>query len=483
MKSHDSRSTSNESRPSYAKASEGKRKMWGGRFKGSTHPLMEKFGASVHFDRRLALYDIQGSIAHARMLEHCKIISKKEAQKIIGGLKQILRRVQLNQFTWDEKLEDVHTNIESVLRKMIGETADCLHTARSRNDQVVLDLKMYLRDEIRLISEMIRGLQRSLLKLAKKYSKIIIPGYTHLQRAQPVLLAHHLSAYLEMLERDWERLQEAGIRMNALPLGSCALAGTSFEIDRTFVAKELEFDRVSENSMDAVSDRDFVIETASDLAILGVHLSRLSEDLILWSTFEFGFIELPDAFSTGSSAMPQKKNPDSLELTRGKSSRLIGNLTSLLTLVKGLPLTYNRDLQEDKERIFDSLDTVKSVLEVMIELLPEIKFFEEFLQGEEDFSSSLDLAEFLVKKGVPFRQAHQIVGQVVRYCIEKGKYFRDLSLEEVKSFSDRFDDDFRNILGWGASVQAKRSFGSTSPKEVRRSMNKWEKKLRVRVKG
>jgi argininosuccinate lyase len=453
------------------------RKMWGGRFKGSTHPLMEKFGASVHFDQRLAVYDIKGSIVHAKMLERCKIISSKEAQKIVGGLKQILRRVQFSQFTWDEKLEDVHTNIESVLRKMIGETADRLHTARSRNDQVVLDLKMYLREEIQWICGMIRDLQRALLKLSKKYSKTIIPGYTHLQRAQPVLLAHHLAAYLEMFERDWERLHQARIRMNVLPLGSCALAGTTFAIDRAFVARELQFDRVSDNSMDAVSDRDFVIEAASHLSILGVHLSRLSEDMILWSTFEFGFMELPDAFSTGSSAMPQKKNPDSLELTRGKSGRLIGNLTSLLILVKGLPLTYNRDLQEDKERIFDSVDTIKSTLDVMIELLPEVRFFEEFLQGEEDFSSSLDLAEFLVKKGVPFRQAHEIVGQIVRYCIEKGKYFRDLSLEEVKSFSNRFDESFRNILGLHASIQAKRSSGSTRPSEVRKAILKWEKKL------
>jgi argininosuccinate lyase len=315
------------------------------------------------------------------------------------------------------------------------------------------------------------------VKLAQRYPKAIIPGYTHLQRAQPVLLAHHLLAYVEMLERDYERLQEAGSRMDSLPLGSCALAGTSFKTDRRFLAKELKFSRVSENSMDAVSDRDFVIETSSTLAILGVHLSRFSEDLILWSTLEFGFIELPDAFSTGSSAMPHKKNPDSLELARGKSGRLIGNLTALLVLMKGLPLTYNRDLQEDKERIFDSVDTAKSVLEVVSELLPGIRFSERFLQGEEDFTSSLDLAEYLVRRGVPFRQAHEIVGRIVRYCIEKGKYFRDLSLEEVKSFSNRFDENFRNFLGWNASVRAKQSFGSTSPIEVKKAIQRWEKKL------
>lgn len=464
---------------SHASCETERKKMWGGRFSSKSHPLMEKFSASVDFDQRLAPYDIQGSVAHAKMLEHAQILSKAEAQKIIQALSEILKLIQNKKFHWDEKLEDVHTNIESALRSQIGPTADRLHSARSRNDQVVLDLRLYLKDEVQNITGSLRKLMQAILSLAKKNANLIIPGYTHMQRAQPVLAAHHLSAYLEMFERDGQRLEEARTRMDALPAGSCALAGTSIEIDREFLARELRFSRICENSMDAVSDRDFVIEIASDLALLGVHLSRLCEEFILWSSFEFGFVDLPDAFTTGSSAMPQKKNPDAFELIRGKSGRLIGNLTSLLVLLKGLPLTYNRDLQEDKEAIFDSVDTAKQTLEILIELFPGIQFRTEGLQEKEDFTSSLDLAEYLVGKGVPFRQAHEIVGQTVLYCLNNRKTLRELSLKEVKKFSASFESDFKNVLGWEASVKAKKSLGSTNPLSVRMALEKWEEKINL----
>ena len=462
-----------------SKKKQGKQKMWGGRFASSIHPLMESFGSSIHFDWRLAPYDIKGSIAHARMLASCRIIKDNDAKKIILGLKQIDQEMRNGTFRWDEKLEDVHTHVESALRDKIGEVADQLHTARSRNDQVVLDLRMYLRDEIKGVCEMIRESQRSILALIKENCEKIIPGYTHLQRAQPVLLGHHLMAYMEMLERDRERLLQVLERVNCLPLGSCAMAGTTFAIDRNAVARELGFKSISRNSMDAVSDRDFVIETASAVAILGMHFSRLSEEMVLWSSFEFNLIELPDSFSTGSSAMPQKKNPDAFELIRGKCGRLTGNLVALLTLVKGLPLTYNRDLQEDKEAIFDSMDTIKSMLAVLICMLPELKVKEERGYEKEDFSSSLDLAEYLVKKGVPFRQAHRIVGEVVRYCISHQKSFRDLSLDDARRFSKSFEKDFKNLLGWRASVHAKRSLGSTQPDLVKKEIRRWEKQIKI----
>lgn len=459
--------------------SEKKEKMWGGRFSSLMHPLMESFGSSVDFDWRLASYDIRGSIAHAKMLALCGIISRKDAEKITIGLKKIDDEIKKGKFPWDEKLEDVHTNIESALRNKIGELADQLHTARSRNDQVVLDLRMCLREEVSDICEMIRESQKSIMCLIKKNSERVIPGYTHLQRAQPVLLAHHLMAYMEMLERDYERFQQAAERINSLPLGSCAMAGTTFQIDRNAVARELGFKSISQNSMDGVSDRDFVIETASAIAILGTHLSRLSEEMILWSGFEFGFIELPDSFSTGSSAMPQKKNPDVFELIRGKSGRLTGNLVTLLTVMKGLPLTYNRDLQEDKEPIFDSVDTIKSILAVLICLLPELKIKEDRLKEEEDYTSSMDLAEYLVRKGTPFRQAHRIVGQMVRYCIEKNKSFKDFSLDEAQQFSKNFEKDFKDLLGWKASIQAKKSLGSTNPELVKKQIKRWENQLKI----
>ncbi|MBI1883500.1 MAG: argininosuccinate lyase [Chlamydiae bacterium] len=454
-----------------------RQKMWGGRFKTKAHPLMESFGASIQFDRRLASYDIQGSIAHAQMLAHCGILSKSDSEKMVKGLKEILASIGKGEFVWSGRLEDVHTHIESALREKIGDIADRLHTARSRNDQVVLDLRMYLKDEISKIVSLIQQFQKAFLTLASNNDDLIIPGFTHLQRAQPVLLAHHLLAYVEMLQRDGERLQDALRRLDALPLGACALAGTSFKIDRSFVAKKLGFSRILENSMDAVSDRDFVIEVASALAILGVHLSRLSEEMILWSSFDFGWIELPDAFTTGSSAMPQKKNPDVFELIRGKSGRLIGNLSRLLVMLKGLPLAYNRDLQEDKEAIFDSIDTVKASLSILIYLLPLIQFRPEALKEEEDFSSALDMAEYLVKKGVPFRQAHAVVGEAVSYCLDQNKTLKDLILIEVQKFSKYFESDFKNCLGWNASVNSKVSQGSTNPKLVKKEIEKWERRI------
>lgn len=463
------------------KTKSAERKMWGGRFEGKTHPLMVRFSSSVHFDRRLAPYDIRVSKAHARMLGRCAIIPAADASSLERALDEILAEVQAGSFHWDPALEDVHTNIESALRLKIGEAADCLHTARSRNDQVATDLRLFLMDELRVLDERAAAFQASLLGLAKRYPDLIVPGYTHLQRAQPVLFAHHVLAYLEMLERDGERLRAARARMDELPLGACALAGTTFKTDRKFVAKELGFSRVSANSMDAVSDRDYVLEAAAALSILGMHLSRFCEELVLWSSFEFGWIELPDAFTTGSSAMPQKKNPDACELVRAKSGRLAGRWVSLLIMLKGLPLTYNRDLQEDKEAIFDMVDTAGDALEIMTQIAGGIEVRREALAEKEDFMSSMDLAEYLVRRGVPFRQAHDTIGRVVSFCLEQSRSLKDLTVEELKRFSPAFDEDFKRYVGWQASIAAKQSAGGTGHAEVAKALKRWEEKLKKSI--
>ncbi|MEW6162351.1 MAG: argininosuccinate lyase [Nitrospirota bacterium] len=453
------------------------KKPWAGRFKRETSKIAEHFTESISFDNRLWRYDIEGSIAHAKMLGRQGIITKEESEKIITGLKEIAREIEKGKFSFREDLEDIHMNIEAALIRKIGEVGGKLHTARSRNDQVALDLRLYLREEAKGIISLIREFQKTLLNIATKYLNSLMPGYTHLQKAQPVLLSHHLLAYVEMLQRDRERLKNALKRTNILPLGSSAIAGTTFPINRVYVAKLLGFDDISKNSIDAVSDRDFVIEFLSNAAILIIHLSRLAEELVLWSTEEFRFIELPEGFTTGSSAMPHKKNPDVAELIRGKAGRVYGNLFSLLTIMKGLPLSYNRDLQEDKPPLFDTVDTVKSCLNIMNEMLPDIKFnikrmHEAAIEG---YSTATDIAEYLVKKGLPFRKAHEATGRIVLYCIGKRKKLEELTLKELNKFSKLISEDIYPFLRPEESVRGKKSIGSTSPYEVRKQITRLQK--------
>jgi argininosuccinate lyase len=447
-------------------------KLWGGRFAGRTSETVEAFTASIDVDRRLYRHDIAGSIAHARMLARRRIISRREARRIVRGLQTIEREIEGGKFRFSAADEDIHMNIERRLIKRIGKAGEKLHTARSRNDQVALDMRLYLRDELKNISAAIDGLKRELGRAAKRHLRIIMPGYTHLQRAQPVLFSHHLLAYAEMLERDRERMRDCLERVNVLPLGSGALAGTTWPIDRRYVAGLLGFPRVSKNSLDAVSDRDFVLEFLSAAAILFVHLSRLAEELVLWSSTEFGFIELPDRYCTGSSMMPQKKNPDVPELVRGKAGRVFGHLQALLTIMKGLPLAYNRDLQEDKPPLFDTVDTVKASLEVMRGLMAEIKIKKERMTAAagNGLMNATDLADYLVSRGVPFRSAHALVGEIVRVCVERGCKIEDLPLKELRRFSPRIERDVYKYLTPQAAVDRRRSEGGTASANVRRRL-------------
>ncbi|MEW6214188.1 MAG: argininosuccinate lyase [Nitrospirota bacterium] len=457
------------------------KKPWAGRFKEKTSKIVEHFTESVSFDQRLWRCDIEGSIAHAKMLGKQGIITKEDSEKIIKGLEKIAGEIEAGRFRFGEDFEDVHMNIESALIKKIGDDmGGKLHTARSRNDQVALDLRLYLKAEVKEIISLIKKLQKTFLNIATKHLNSLMPGYTHLQRAQPVLLSHHLLAYVEMLQRDAERLKDSLKRINLLPLGSCAIAGTTLPIDRVYVAKLLGFDGISENSIDAVSDRDSAIEFLSNAAILIMHLSRLAEELILWSTEEFRFIELPDAFATGSSIMPQKKNPDVAELIRGKTGRVYGNLISLLTTMKSLPLSYNRDLQEDKLPVFDTVDTVKSCLFVLNGMLPRIKFNTKRMHEtvEEGYSTATDIAEYLVRKGLPFREAHEITGKIVLYCIKKKKKFEELTLKEFNTFSDVITNDIYSCLKAEESVRHKKSRGGTSPDEVKRQIRRFRKRIK-----
>lgn len=443
-------------------------KLWAGRFKEKTEKMVENFTSSLSFDVRLWKYDIEGSMAHVTMLGRQKIIPGKDVELILRGLDEINKEIQEGKFRFYENLEDVHMNIEHALIKKIGPVGGKLHTARSRNDQVALDLRLFLRDEISAVLELIKKFHRTIVAVAEKHVDTIMPGYTHLQKAQPVLLAHHLLAYFEMLERDRERFEDCLKRVNVLPLGSAALAGTTLPIDRRYAARLLSFPKVSENSMDAVSDRDFVIEFISASSMLMVHLSRLSEEIIIWNNDQFGFIELPDAFTTGSSIMPQKKNPDVLELIRGKSGRVFGHLMAILTVMKGLPLAYNRDLQEDKEPLFDTVDTVKSSLQVLTELMPKARFNKDLMRKatEKGYLTATDLAEYLVRKGVPFRDAHRITGEIVRYCIDKNKGMSDLRLKEFRQFSKLIGRDIAHHIAVKTSVEEKKSLGGTSKKLV-----------------
>lgn len=449
--------------------------MWKGRFQQPTSNLVQRYGESVSFDWRLYAHDIRGSIAHAKGLEKMGIVTTAEREAIERGLLEIKAEIDAGKFIWSQELEDVHMNIESTLTKRIGAAGAKLHTARSRNDQVATDVRLYSRDAVDTVLSLLGALQRALVECATRGETAIMPGYTHLQRGQPVFFAHHLLAYVEMFARDADRLQDARKRLNVLPLGSGALAGSTLIIDREFVARELGFDSVSQNSMDAVSDRDFAAELLFDIALIGVHLSRLSEDVILWASAEFGFVTLSDAHTTGSSLMPQKKNPDVAELTRGKTGRLVGNLMSLLTILKGLPMTYNRDMQEDKEPLFDSIDTISLALDVFAEMVSGMDVNRErtALAASDPLLLATDLADYLVNHGVPFRQAHEIIGKLVAHCLQTGKPFPELSLADYQSFSPVFDDTVFAVLKMDTAMAARKGIGAPSPKNVAARLEHW----------
>jgi argininosuccinate lyase len=454
-------------------------KLWGGRFSGKTAASVEAFTASIHYDCRLYRQDIAGSRAHAKMLVRQGLITAEEGGRIDEGLAAIAQEIEQGVFVFRPELEDIHMNIEKALVDKIGPAGAKLHTARSRNDQINLDLRLYLLEETDRLVELLAGVRKSFVKLARRYLGAVMPGYTHLQRAQPVLISHHMLAYYEMFGRDQERLRDCAKRINVLPLGAAALAGTGLPIDREFVAAELGFPAVSANSMDTVGDRDFAVEFVAACALIQLHLSRLSEELVLWSSSEFGFVELADSFCTGSSIMPQKKNPDIPELIRGKSGRVVGNLMALLTMLKGLPLTYNRDLQEDKEPVFDTLDTVSQGLAIAAELLANMKFNTARLEDatKTGYMTATDLADYLVRKNVPFRQAHAIVGRTVAYCVQKKKELIELALDELRQFSEAIDEDVVAVLTVKGSVDSRRSTGGTSIVRVKEALARAEREL------
>ena len=443
-------------------------KLWGGRFEKSTDFLVNDFNSSIRFDKRMYKQDITGSIAHAKMLGKCGVIPEKDSELIVKGLKEILCEIEEGKAEFLIDAEDIHMNVETMLIEKIGDAGKRLHTGRSRNDQVALDIRMYLRDETKEILKMIKSLCICLIKCAKENTKTIMPGYTHLQKAQPITLAHHLCAYIEMFKRDILRLKDALKRINVMPLGSGALAGTTYPLDREFVAKELGFDSVTLNSLDGVSDRDFVIELSSDLSIIMMHLSRFCEELILWNTNEFSFVEMDDSCSTGSSIMPQKKNPDVAELIRGKSGRVYGDLVSILTTMKGLPLAYNKDMQEDKECIFDAVDTVKLCLPVFEKMIETMKFNKDKMQkgAGGGFTNATDAADYLVRKGIPFREAHEIIGKMVLYATKHGKALDEFTIEEFKSFSDKIDSDVYEAINLSTCVNNRNIIGGPSEKSV-----------------
>ncbi len=454
-------------------------KPWGGRFSEKTATSVEAFTASIHFDARLYRHDIAGSMAHARMLAKKGLISQKECDRILGGLSEIQQEIDEDRFVFRPELEDIHMNIEKALVEKIGAAGEKLHTARSRNDQVALDIRLYLRQEAQRIIGLITELQKVFVALSRKYLGVAMPGYTHLQRAQPVLVSHHLLAYFEMFGRDKERLEDCLKRINVMPLGSAALAGTGLPIDRDFVARELGFPAITANSMDTVGDRDFAVEFVAACALIQIHLSRLAEELVLWSSEEFSFVRLADSYCTGSSIMPQKKNPDIPELIRGKSGRVVGHLVSLLTLLKGLPLTYNRDLQEDKEAIFDTVDTISQCLAIATEMLSHMQFMEDRLPEavKGGYMTATDLADYLVLKNIPFRSAHAIVGKTVAYAIKKGKDLSELSLAELKKFSQVIEEDVFIILSVKGSIDGRISKGGTASAIVNEAIEKAEHKL------
>ncbi|MET4000372.1 argininosuccinate lyase [Marinobacterium sp. MBR-109] len=442
---------------------------WGGRFSEPTDAFVARFTASVDFDKRLYRHDIQGSVAHARMLAKVGVLTEEERDAIIRGLGEIRVEIERGEFDWSVELEDVHMNIEAALTKKIGITGKKLHTGRSRNDQVATDIRLYMRDEIDLILAEVSRLQQGLLDLAEQEADTIMPGFTHLQTAQPVTFGHHLLAWFEMLSRDYERFADCRKRVNIMPLGAAALAGTTYPIDRHYTAELLQFDAPAGNSLDAVSDRDFGIEFCAAASLLLMHMTRMSEELVLWTSAQFNFINLPDRFCTGSSIMPQKKNPDVPELVRGKSGRVYGHLIALLTLMKSQPLAYNKDNQEDKEPLFDAVDTVKGCLRAFGDMVPAIESRKAEMReaARRGFSTATDLADYLVRKGVAFRDAHEIVGLSVAYGIKTGKDLSDMTLEELQQFSDVIADDVFEVLTLEGSVAARNHIGGTAPDQVR----------------
>src|SRR5438477_919899 len=450
-----------------------------GRFNEQAAEVAQRYSESVSFDWRLYPYDIAGSIAHAAALGQAGILTADERKKIDNGLREIEAEIESGKFEWDQSLEDMHMNIEAALTKRIGAAGAKLHTARSRNDQVALDLRLYVKAEIAELSAGLRSLQTALLDLAEQHVDVVMPGYTHLQRAQPVFLAHYLLAQIEAFGRDAERLRDCNARTDVLPLGSGALAGSTIALDRERIAQQLGFARVSQNSLDAVGDRDFVCEFLFCLAMIGMHLSRLSEDLIIWSTTEFGFVEFSEGFSTGSSLMPQKKNPDMAELTRGKTGRLYGNLMSILTSLKGLPSSYNRDLQEDKEALFDSIDTISAALEVFSSMLPELKINRARMEAAANDPNLLatDLAEYLVRKGMPFREAHEIVGKLVADATDQGTKLNAIALADFKKLSPLFDVDVVGVFDVRRSLGARRAVGAPSPENVKAQIKSWRERI------
>jgi argininosuccinate lyase len=454
-----------------------KDKLWGGRFSQPTDTFVEEFTASIDFDKRLYRQDIRGSIAHARMLGRQEIIPQADVDAIVSGLEEILARIEAGDFDFSVSLEDIHMNIEARLSAAIGEAGKRLHTGRSRNDQVAVDIRLYLREEIGEVLRYLDLLEDALLFQSETNLGVIMPGYTHLQVAQPILFSHHMLAYVEMFSRDRGRMADCAKRLNVLPLGAGALAGTTFPIDREYVASELEFTAPTRNSLDSVSDRDFALEFISASSILMMHLSRFSEELILWSTSEFDFIELSDSFCTGSSIMPQKKNPDVPELVRGKTGRVYGNLMALLTVMKALPLAYNKDMQEDKEPLFDTIDTVKGSLKIFADMIREMKIKADIMReaAARGFSNATDVADYLVRTGMPFREAHEVVGKSVRYCIEHGKRLEELSPAEWQAFSDLIGADIYDAITLEASVNARSATGGTALVRVKAEIERLKK--------
>ncbi|WP_457624787.1 argininosuccinate lyase [Persephonella sp.] len=454
-------------------------KLWGGRFSESTDRFVEEFTESVSFDKELALYDIKGSIAHARMLGKQGIISQEDAEKIIKGLEEIRKEIEEGRFRWKKELEDVHMNIEKALTEKIGSAGGKLHTGRSRNDQVITAFRLYLKEQTEDIINLLILLKKALLEKAKETVDIVMPAYTHLQRAQPIRMAHYFLAYLEIYNRDEERFRDALKRIDQMPLGSGALAGVDFPVDRSMTAKELGFSDIMRNSLDATASRDAVIEFLSDAAICMSNLSRQSEDLIIWNSAEFSFVELPDKLTTGSSIMPQKKNPDVLELIRGKTGRVYGDLVALLTVVKGLPMAYNRDLQEDKEPVFDAVRTLKGSIIGMTKIIEGLKPKKDKMEkAAGGFSLTTDLANYLVRKGMPFRQAHHVVGQIVAYLTKQGRELESITLEELRKFSDLFEEDALKILDPYYVADARKSYGGTAKERVLEQIKYWEERLK-----
>ena len=449
-------------------------KLWGGRFTKSAEEWVDEFGASISFDKELVLEDIQGSLAHVMMLKKCKILTVEDADLIISGLQTLREKAKLDELTFSVEMEDIHLNLESMLISEIGPVGGKLHTGRSRNDQVATDIHLYMRTQTKEVIKLINGLQAAIIEQAEQHVETLVPGYTHLQRAQPISFAHHLMAYFWMLERDKQRFSECQKRINVSPLGAGALAGTTFPIDRSYSAELLGFAGIYENSLDAVSDRDFALEFLSNSSTMMMHLSRFSEEIILWSSQEFQFVELDDAFSTGSSIMPQKKNPDMAELIRGKTGRVYGNLTGMLTVLKGLPLAYNKDMQEDKEGIFDTVRTIIGSLKIFEGMISTMKVKTEVMEKatKNDFSNATELADYLASKGMPFREAHEVVGKLVLFCVQNGCYLADLNLNQFKEASELFEEDIYTALNPYEAVKRRNSQGGTGFEQVKLAIEK-----------